>query len=147
MINKNDLRIGNKVYHNETATVGGLFSRKVVIDDSIVTIKSIGEKCINLNPDYELIPSTNIEYEYLDGIPLTPETLEKCGFEKAEETIGGDLIFNIFTSNGSKRTFALNENAMGGYFLPLGLAMDCKSLHELQNLHRWLTGEELEINL
>lgn len=73
------------------------------------------------------------------GIPLTPEILDKCGFEKDK-----DGVYNI---NG----YAINKVM---YWLDTGhlqialaytpiLNAPCKYLHQLQNLYFALTGKEL----
>lgn len=78
----------------------------------------------------------------ISGIPITPEILEKAGFEMChqnprQETFyinkQGYCPFYIYTSRSDEVYY--NEN------LPL------KYLHQLQNLYFVLTGNELEITL
>jgi hypothetical protein len=69
-------------------------------------------------------------------IPLTPELLEKCGFEYSEgwyhRKISG-LNLNILPNS--------DYHIDGEQIAPL------KSLHQLQNLYFSLTNEELQIQL
>lgn len=72
--------------------------------------------------------------EYAAAIPLTPEILERCGFEK-EEPLGWYRkgFMDIFEGNPF-------HYASGNSLCP-----DLLYLHQLQNLYFALTGEELEI--
>jgi len=84
---------------------------------------------------------------FLDPIELSPEILEKCGFEKYTEVpddgIGDELeIWNnycidvFFDVHGALvlKDYHVNINRP-------------KYLHQLQNLYFALTGEELTVNL
>jgi hypothetical protein len=75
----------------------------------------------------------------LQPTPLTPELLEKCGFEKRN---------NVY-SNGNMG-FEVVSLKSGGemYLVPNALyCIDIKYLHQLQNLYFTLTGKELDITL
>ena len=115
---KNELRIGNWVLCN------GL--RTIVNDTLMISI---------LKNDVQFT---------IDPIPLTPEILEKCGFEKMagcftlsrESELGhkfGDFHVSIYDDTQIKAW-------RGGRYIGV-----CKSayLHQLQNLYFALTGEEL----
>jgi hypothetical protein len=80
----------------------------------------------------------NNEDESYNPIPLTEEILLKAGFERNGEefiyyeryyTIGIGELFNVAYVGSDKVT------------------VDCKHVHQLQNLYFALTGEELEIDL
>lgn len=105
----------------------------VMIYGSQQKIHSIDENSVN--GDFYGDGAAN----YLDGcspIPLTPEILEKVGFEKRIDT------GNEFYTHGS---FALYKT--DGGFLHNACDVSIDSLHQLQNLVYILTGTELEINL
>lgn len=81
--------------------------------------------------------------EYADPIPLTPEILEKAGFE-----------WSIYHQAFHKENFEfdINECFPKGYSLSTFkrrflIVSKIKYLHQLQNLYYALTGEELEIKL
>jgi hypothetical protein len=98
-------------------------------------------------------------------IPLTPELLEKCGFEKDAEyklepvascftldftsSIKGAnthdftaLVVNQDTKENKKGSVSVSYTVNG-----LWASNDIQYLHQLQNLYFALTGEELPINL
>ncbi len=77
-------------------------------------------------------------YDELNPIPLSPEVLERCGFET-----GGK--FGIYKApNGS--LWELYGDVL--YFFHRGtrISTDIRSLHQLQNLFWCLSGTELEYN-
>lgn len=82
---------------------------------------------------------------HIQPIPLTPEILEKCGFEKVKNGI--QLVC---------KTAPFNECIIAYLFTgPLTLEVygmrtplfQVKHLHQLQNLYFALTGEELNVQL
>lgn len=81
------------------------------------------------------------KYENLKPIVLSPELLEKCGFNRlplssVNRWYKYHPIFGLQLSKG--------EWYLHGYkHYPQGV----KYLHQLQNLHYFLAGEELNINL
>jgi hypothetical protein len=94
---------------------------------------------------------TTVSLLSVEPIPLTPEILEKCGFENAidgmriELPISDDLKcdnYDLYMSYYSKEFFiaGINENSGFG-------RMNLKYLHHLQNLYFAMTGEELPISL
>jgi hypothetical protein len=123
MIKRNELRIGNYVMDN----VSGEW---MIVDE-------IGENvgAIVINRDkYPLPEGWNMGY-----IPLTPEILERCGFEQ-NSPVYGDYYNNgdIFIFKEKDGFMLFDEGSIGNPF---------NYLHQLQNLFFALTGEELEINL
>lgn len=124
MIQANELRIGNWViYHSDE----DMFT--AIDGTDIVTMES------------------KIEYaEKHSPIPLTPEILEKCGFENKSKTT--DYYFEsnycaIILGGSMKKLY---PSVYGEFGLePYG--EEIKSLHQLQNLYFALTGEELNIQL
>ena len=79
------------------------------------------------------------------GIPLTPEILEKSGFEKDEEFCGfGINELMVVYSDGH---ITLMQDNFGKWFVS-GMHMNhfhFESVHQLQNLYYALTNEELNI--
>ena len=79
-----------------------------------------------------------------EPIDLTPELLEKCGFEKLE--FGNGFMFVI--SLGGGRVFLLKYNPLRtDFFYEHYYGTKVQYLHQLQNLYFVLTGEELTITL
>lgn len=95
-------------------------------------------------------------------IPLTPEILEKCGFEKSlSEDVQERTIYGIQVANNTSLYFDPHKDWMrndyevewylshewnNNHFKNDFLAKP-KYLHQLQNLYFALTGEELSVNL
>ena len=77
-----------------------------------------------------------------EPIPLTPEILEKCGFEWS-------IYHQAFHKIGF--VFDLSERHVRGYYLHISrnnsviICPEILHLHKLQNLIYALTGEELEL--
>lgn len=138
MIQANELRIGNNVLQNG----------RVVYVESISEDRGI----INVNIETELDGSAwlnGIDLNELDPIPLTPEILEKFGFEKDDNDLEFHhedfcswyekeypIIGRLVTSNFGTYLFDEETDTLRIYFL-----------HQLQNLYFALTGQELEVNL
>lgn len=80
-------------------------------------------------------------YSDVSPIPLTPEILEKCGFEWS-------IYHQAFHKIGF--VFDLSERHVRGYYLHISrnnsiiICPEILHLHQLQNLIYALTGEELE---
>lgn len=112
-------------------------------------------KIYNGNKDV-LMQFTLQEYKYIhlfEPIPITPEILEKCGFEYKPCGISGSDMWQgmgfwnikncdwVSFRGGFFRTKPI-ELILTGYF-----NSRIQYLHQLQNLYFALTGEELEVNL
>lgn len=116
MIKNNEVRVGNWVKEGDWSS-----------DSIFVQLDSI-EPIIG-------------EYEWdenlFNPIPLTPEILEKCGFE----TIGKPPFYSMrLPVNGLDELCWYSQD---GFIRYLGI----KHLHQLQNLYFALTGNELEVKL
>lgn len=122
MIDIHELRIGNLVY---------AYPFRIIKVSEITNLKSV----LNEGDESE----EPFADEELDGIPLTPEILEKCGFRKVVGWYENIEMYGAFefTNDGC---FELSD----GEDRPI-----CKIrfVHQLQNLYFTLTGIELEINL
>lgn len=123
MIQANELRIGNKILcDGKMATVANLFPDNIRVKE-----KSIYEQA-----------SHESMYE---PIPLTPETLEKAGFEYQHDQTGMCYYCkNVYM-------FFDGEYLSANFGHIKRLDVEVKYLHQLQNLYFTLTGTELEINL
>lgn len=117
MINANELRIGNWVYFHKS---------------QVVQIEEINSATIGLLDRSRIFP-----HEVFNGIPLTPEILESCGFEFIDHS-------NLYHILGMDIKI---ENH--GIYFEYGsvMATKLKHLHQLQNLYFALTGQELNVNL
>jgi hypothetical protein len=97
------------------------------------------DRLVTIRNSVELYNATNLDSISLySPIPLTPEILEKCGFEKDQDGIYRLLNCLYWLDNGVLQ-ISLD-------YAPLFNA-PCKYLHQLQNLIFCLLGEELVINL
>ena len=76
--------------------------------------------------------------DYFDPIPLTPEWLERFGFEDMNR-------MDMFLSPCREYSYRLNGSFWVYHSIDQSFTVisKCKHVHELQNLYRALTGEEL----
>jgi hypothetical protein len=115
-------------------------------------------KIYNGNNDV-ILPFTWQEFKYthlFDPIPLTPEILEKCGFD-----INGFWEFEFILSDFSKLVLDLRQGYLWLRESDLSKKPENDSivclwnrdlkkeifLHQLQNLYFALTGEELDVSI
>lgn len=131
MIDPTHLRIGNLVQHKA----------------EIITIDSIGDHAINILAAY---PDGGIDWEWLceevEGIPLTPEWLERMGFVSYGNGIWG--------KNHDVQHYQIEKHPSNpdGYILFLDIhgvaappSVKIQTVHQLQNLYFALTSQELTI--
>ena len=138
MIDSNEVRIGNLVNYNDGEY--GFDDYVVIIEPhEIHTYRTIAERIKNA----EFHP-----------IPITPEWLERLGFEKNQykyekinltETIytidvpndyGGRIIGSDYNGEFKIRLEGCDEGKVGDFI---------KYIHQLQNLYHALTGQELTV--
>ncbi len=126
MITASELRVGNALMVTATDTM----------DNHISFVVSISKDEIRVSRDDDY--GMGCDLDGLLPIPLTPEILEKCGFEKSKNhsldyfkksVTGNAFFFRI------GRPFK-HENR----FYP-----EVKYLHQIQNLYFALTGDELPV--
>ena len=122
MIQENDLRIGNYA-----------FTYKPEMFGIIKAISATRDGTVYLEVGFIKYP--NLPCNQLEPIPLTPEILEKCGFEKLNS---GNRRFN---------KIVLMCESVSNYLLKDIPLTPIRYLHQLQNLYFALTGEELEVKL
>lgn len=116
------------------AIVGRIFDRKhgkgrtqTTLTENMIGLIFSSDKGLALN-DFE-------------PIPLTPEILEKCGFEKQDDGDGG-YYRELLSENG----ILFVEGDKKGYtdvFIDCWEQIRVRYLHQLQNLYYSLTGTEL----
>lgn len=82
----------------------------------------------------------------LKPIPLTPEILEKAGFEESQDGFfyNEEATFRIHNNRMLIDMSFINPENDETYFVNIGVV---DSLHQLQNLYHALTSEELTISL
>lgn len=127
MIQPNELRIGNWVQRPEDI-------RNSIID---------GDR-IYFPIDHTMIRDCEYYKENwaFEGIHLTPEILEKCGFVRV--SIGYNYpgsVFSLYQSNNPNR-----QNILPCWNEQICSDVPVKYLHQLQNIFHSLTGTELPIN-
>lgn len=82
-----------------------------------------------------------VEYRNIEPIPLTPEILEKCGFDPTSKGFFKHPNWYNVSLKYIRGTYSLRFN-----FTDI-VATNIDYVHQLQNLYFALTGEELTINL
>lgn len=119
MIKSNELRIGNLATGSESNNYFRLTSEM---------IRHIDKGLAVVNP-----------------IPLTPEILEQCGFEKdiIDHPVPNHEAFGFYKFH--VKIYWTKQIKVWYKGSPIDIVV--KYLHQLQNLHFALTGEELEITL
>lgn len=132
MIKANELRLGNWIVFNNF-----LSPEKYIQVNATFFSSWLGGR------NRQEIKNDEVINKYYSGIPLTPEILEKCGFEQ-DEFITRDFFkqgfFNFKAVNHYEDGFLVICNFMQG-------GIKVKYLHQLQNLYFALSGEELNIKL
>lgn len=130
MLEANEVRLGN--WAQETTPTGRIKLFQMTID---------------------FIEALQDEPGIFDGIPLTPEILEKCGLP-VMPLHGDNGIKHIHCPNLPKplififvQDHAILSMRQDVFPELIDLQARVASLHKLQNLYFALTGEELPINL
>lgn len=125
MIAPQDLRIGNWVLDE---------------DGKMSSVKSINDRTVGLHTTFYAHSSS---YKTISPLPLSPEILEKCGFEKqAENTYSLEPDFGCYIAKDGVMFYALIDNESEGHLLTT-----IKYLHRLQNIVHALTNTELTITI
>lgn len=135
MIESHQLRIGNLILDED----GGIMP--------IVSIITAPFTKLPIPIDYPCVFHQGSLYSScssLRGIAITPEWLEKCGFEKTFDCTDGR---KEYSKKGSKMILYYSKHNTIEGVSESTYSTKLKFVHELQNLHHALTGNELEINL
>lgn len=131
MINVRELAIGNFVYDGDR-TKFPMFVETIGWD--YVYLNFMG----NEGDVFESVP------EDLQGIPLTGELLEKCGFTLKDGFWRHQWGIKVMLESG----FVFIENNDDDHWMfRANICKDIWYLHQLQNLVRIITKKELLINL
>jgi hypothetical protein len=132
MIQASDLRIGNMI--NE-AYLGNVSVYSVSTGEfNTIEVSAIHNQIYTISEDNA------------NPIPLTKEILEKCGFKV-------NKLGNFFKRVAAKNEGYKPEVHLGDYFdekgfcYLVGANIHITTVHELQNLYKALTNEELTITL
>lgn len=138
MIQANDLRVGNLVIYLPFREV---FCVKEISPAAF-------DDGLGVAYDYVLYNKGTFARALMgqaEPIPLTPELLERCGFEPYEK-VGlmhkGDNFIGLLYLN--RKMYINTLTATDSYN---NIEIGCYYLHQLQNLYYVLTGEELNIQL
>lgn len=119
--------------------IGNIVSIPECTINAIIT--AIGRKGFNIDISEVDLDETDNYFDYNSAypMPLTPEILEKCGFDKMNGHAPAIGAYDWF-DNGKFETVHVYKNWIclkGVDSIPI------KYLHQLQNLYYALTGEEL----
>lgn len=105
---------------------------------------------INVGYDRQWEPADYMAYwkgegdnDAVEPIPLTMEILERCGYIKNPRLAGAMIKFWDLCAIGQLP----NDTLLLWYSLYGHTLFPCKYVHQLQNAHFAMTGQELEINL
>lgn len=90
-------------------------------------------------------PTMNGDPSGLRGIPLTPEILEKAGFEEYD----GNEWYRFYRKSEVQILIHREVDSVFAMFNQVKIESSINNLrlHQLQNLYFALTGEELQIDL
>lgn len=134
MVQAIDLRLGNKVWD--------------ILDNNIHEVTGIKKQKVKDGWYHSIVLDDEEEnhclQEHLSSIPLTPEILEKCGFNVRHKG-AEDEYRDIEIGNG----LSIYEGDKNGCCEAVLETIEtrCQYLHQLQNLYFCLTGVELEVKL
>lgn len=140
MIKENELRKGNLFHPVGGHTEVHLPQTGVIF--KIIEIKEFEVSAI-LNNDHpaQVEQWRQFPYRDLSPIAITPEILEKAGFEYEGATTLTKDQFPVYFKywNAELKSFA--------FYLNKQVEVPCLCVHHLQNVFYFLTGTELEIKL
>lgn len=129
MINPNELRLGNIVGTGlQNASLGRItriYEERVQVEYTAIS-ETTGKPYVK---------RSYIDCQYLEGVELTSDWLERLGFD-VEYTVGGWLRWQ-------RGDFKLLDRKLP-HQVPMNPVL---SVHQLQNLYQSITGSELEVNI
>lgn len=128
-----ELRIGNYIQYETHDRINEQYRGKILKVD------------LNILDDIQIAINAVADRIYC-GIPLTPEILEKAGFESTQcghNDFGDIAIFSLKDTE-----FSIIQNKDGAFYFEYNDGQaSIFDLHQLQNLYYCLCGEELNIQL
>jgi len=132
MISAAELRIGNWI---EATQLGGIYGKVAALPKEGLMIEGF---------DFKIL------YASQDPIPLTPEILEKAGFEK-QKTDDDTVYYTLRLNDNLHCDLSLIEGDKNGIcevcLFPYEDYFRYKYVHQIQNLVQSLTGKELNLQL
>jgi len=131
MIKANELRIGNRI-----RVYSDIVEVTDIADDGIIGTTAYFDGQMGC---------CGCTDSMAEPIPLTPEILEKCGFEQ-KEVVNSDQDDRTFWAHPKMNYYTYDGKKFdAGY--GFGDLDHVKYVHQVQNLFFALTGEELEVKL
>jgi len=145
MLKANELRIGNFIFWNSKLSSPEISFLTFPVEVTSILPGTIGyispgieHRSESFEDDILQTQTTHKPLEEFEPILLTPDILEKCGFENidANDQYSSykkeSLTIRIMAGNSTRAKISDCEFV-------------CQYLHQLQNLYFDLTGEELEV--
>lgn len=115
----------------------------------VIRVECILPAGVNLTEANKIQYHYEDAFGYIEGIPLTPEWLERCGFVD-ESKVKSLYVLRIAENEElywQERDQCLKHLICAKDFKHVRECHHIKHVHELQNFHRWFTGEELNVKL
>lgn len=151
MIKANELRVGNWIKYAAISKDGQPFSgtsTAQALDEGQPPL--FDRPSVITRPEQIRVAGYWLPPERIDGIPLTPEVLEKCGFKDRSGTMANRWSFGIdlfaaheicwYIQDGFIRYQSKGE----GFSSQMGHII---YVHQLQNLYFSFTSKELPVKL
>jgi len=130
MIKATELRIGNKL---RNGTSGGAYTVSMIEESGTIWFAEMDGH------------SYDLEDNDIGGIPISPDSLEKCGFYDNNKP----GVYNLYIGALEKISFSVVDPFIS-YIAHDRFLREFRNilyLHQLQNLFYILTGEELNVQL
>lgn len=124
-MNAQELRIGNLLNAGTVKAISET-DNEVILYDGLTSWRS----------------SVMAEY-WLQGIPITPDLLDKLGFERYVHFDMSDGNWRMNVSKSYFPNYFLIDWLHGSFIARCGFGVDIVYLHQLQNLYFAITGQEL----
>lgn len=131
MIDPKEIRLGNLIINCGIDYDAGGNKVRDREEDEIITV------------DIDTIKDCIAYSAHYDGIPLTPEWLERCRFAGSGQFAQGTVV----VEGGGDVNIRVIEDEKCKYYIPFHKSVKIEYVHQLQNLYFTLTGEELQIKL
>lgn len=97
--------------------------------------------------DFDIFTDIEFDKGPYEGIPLTPDILERCNMKRRFDTVDCNIWDSIEKPPTRNKAFSLALIKEGWVYMSAPGVQAFKNIHQLQNLYFALTGEELNIQL